>query len=642
MKATPAEHDSDAASAKGFFGSYLRGLRMAARLSQRELADRSGVSARTISDLERGVWRTPRADSAAMLAAALDLDAPARSVWERIIRSERPIRRRGSVTVTPLPDARYAIYGREQLLGEIIKDLSAFSGRIVTVAGAGGIGKTRIAREIAERWLADDERSGIVGWVELAGISDPADALPEIGRALGLTHLEPAATADRIADALGTSSGLLVLDNFEHLLPAAPEIAAIAAANPRHAMLVTSRQPLGVPGERLRHVPPLQLPPLRAADSTLAASPPVACFLGRAHLPQDQLASPRLVRDAARIVRLLDGMPLAIELAAAQTMLLPVAAIADLLEHGGLHLLEDAGASGAGRQRTMARTIAWSLDMLDSDARRAFRLLSVFRGGMSLSLATDLLAGGGVAHPQQALLVLIRASLLSVRDDAAGEPRYLMLEPIRLAGRMELDNTGEAAAALNLHASLMRRVSQEAHRAAVGHNPRWGFDLARRERMNLCAALDHAIVSGDDVTASNIANCLGWVWEMIEEEAQAARWFQRVVAIEPRFSSPGDRFLSATWALHYALLWRHPDQSAVARLHDLAAVTGDREHLALAHVYEAATILFFEGWQEEVDLALERAIALASNGRPSFARSIAAQVSGFIELCREHFTEAER
>ncbi len=642
METTPAEHDFDAASAQGVFGPYLRGLRLAARLSQRELADRSGVSARTISDLERGVWRTPRADSAAMLAAALDLDAPAIAVWDRIIRTERPTRRRGAITITPLPDARFAIMGRDQSLEQIIQTLELAGGRVVTVTGPGGIGKTRLAREIAQRWLSDRERSGVVAWVELAGLSDPIDVLPEIGRALGLTHLDPAAAGERIAATLGANPGLLILDNLEHLLAAAPGIGRIAAASPQHAVLVTSRQPLGVQGEEVCQLPPLELPSPRATEAALAASPPIACFLSRAHLGQDALASPRMLRDAARIVRLLDGMPLAIELAAAQTAILPVGAIADLLEYGGLHLLEDTGTAAAGRQRTMTRAIAWSVDLLEPDTRRAFRLLSVFRGGMSLSLALELLKLGQVRNPQQELLALVRASLLAVRGDADDDPRYVMLEPIRLAGRRALEDMGEVTVALDLHAAIMRQVAERARSSAFGTEPRRGFDLARLERSNLCAALDHAIDRGDDALACGIANCLGWLWEMLDEEAQAVRWFQRVGAMEPRATTAADRFTSATWELHYALLWRHPDYASVARLHRLARTSGGREDQALAHVYDAASSLFFEGLCERADRSLQLALDLAGNDHPSFARSVAAQVSGFVSLFREQYADAER
>lgn len=634
------DSDRGEATGPGAFGAHLRGLRLSARLSQKELADRSGVSARTISDLERGVWRTPRADSAAMLAEALGLDAASRAAWERIIRSERPSRRRGAVTITPLPSDRHAIVGRERHVAGVTKALGA-GGRVVTVTGAGGIGKTRLAREIAQRWVQDEERSGVVAWVDLAGLSEPGDVLPEIARAVGQMHVDEAEAANQIVAALAGGPGLLVLDNFEHLLPAAPAVAGIAAASPRLAVLVTSRQQLGIAGEEVWRLPPLAAPPPGASEAALAASPPVACFLGRATLDADGRASPRLLRDAARIVRLLDGLPLAIELAAAQTALLPAGAIADLLEQGGLEVIEDHRPQAAGRQRTMSRTIAWSVKLLDAEARRGFRLLSVFRGGMSLSLASDFLALCGARHPQQTLLALVRASLLSVREDG-DEPRYVMLEPIRLAGRAALEEAGETGETLSRHAALMQSVAAEARAAVLGNSPRAGFDLARRERMNLCAALDYAIVSGDDAAACGIAGALGWVWEMIDEEAQAARWFQRVVAMEPRAATAAERFVCAAWHAHYSLLWRHPDREAVPRLHAMAAASGDRDEMVRTLTYEAATILFLEGLQERADVALRRAMTLAGEDEPSFARSAAAQVAGCVALAREQFAEAER
>ncbi|MFM9108115.1 MAG: helix-turn-helix domain-containing protein [Chloroflexota bacterium] len=267
---------SDQDATDDAFGRQLLALRLAARLTQEELAERSGLSARTISDLERGRRPAPHPVSAHMLAIALGLDDARRARFFASMRQHRRLRAeaRAAAAAAPPPADEAAILGRDADLAAIEGRFAA-GDRLLTLAGPGGVGKSRLARAVAVR----REQAGLpVLRVSLDAISSPDLVLPAVARAAGAPAHGPGSAADRIAAALGGDPTLLVLDNFEHLLDAAASVAALLAAAPALAMLVTSREALRIAGERVVSVPPLPLPAPGSAGEALVANPAVALF----------------------------------------------------------------------------------------------------------------------------------------------------------------------------------------------------------------------------------------------------------------------------------------------------------------------------------------------------------------------------
>ncbi len=381
----------------------LHDLRLARGLTQAELAERAGLSARAISDLERGLRRTPRRDTIALLATAMELSAEERAAIDAAIGS----RARGVAFAGPSPSpsgARRAglpapltsFVGRERESAAVCDLLRNGDVRLVTLTGPGGVGKTRLALHVAG---ALGEDAGEVYWVSLASVVSPDLVISTIASALEIGEPGTVSQAEALCDALRERQVLLVLDTFERLIAAAPQVADLLAACPRLTVLATSRVVLGVAGEQIFPVPPLSVGRetrdvrREHEDSTHVSRPTshvsdaVALFVARAQsvLPDFALTDANAAAVAAICSRL-DGLPLAIELAAARIRLLPVEALATRLEHR-LTVLTGGAQDLPPRQRTMRDAIAWSYDLLGQPEQILLRRLSVFPAGFTLEAA---------------------------------------------------------------------------------------------------------------------------------------------------------------------------------------------------------------------------------------------------------------
>src|SRR5215207_6835761 len=312
------------------FADLLRQLRTSAALSQEELAVRAGLSLRGLSDLERGVRRTPHLSTVRLLADALALGPEDR---QALLAAARPETISETTGVPPAPTGSLplpltSLLGREQDLAELIALLEECTVRLVTLTGAGGSGKTRLALEVAAR-LQGAFAEG-AGFVDLTPLRDAAFVLPTIADALGVRERPGQPLRETLSRFLAPKQLLLLLDNCEQVLGAAPEIAALLAACPRLVVLATSRAALRVRGEREVPLLPLPLPvsDRRSSVAELAGVPSVALFVKRAAASQPTFALS--TDNAAAIVaicRRLDGLPLAIELAAAWVRVLPPTAL---------------------------------------------------------------------------------------------------------------------------------------------------------------------------------------------------------------------------------------------------------------------------------------------------------------------------
>jgi non-specific serine/threonine protein kinase len=501
------------------FGGLLRRLRDDAGLTQEELAAAAQVSQRAVSDLERGINHTARKDTALLLAEALNLAEPVRPLFVAAARGRVPV---GGVLaamqrqvqeaswaasggVHGFPAALTSFIGRAEPLREVAGLLSDH--RLVTLTGPGGAGKTRLAVQVA-RQVAGRFADG--AWlVELASVADPAQVAAVVTTALGVREQPGLPAAEALPRALGRQQVLLLLDNCEHVIGAAAALCAgLLAACDDVRVLATSREPLRVAGEARYRLASLALPDLD--DLTEAArAEAVALFADRArdadaHFALDDQTAPVV----ARLVTRLDGMPLAIELAAAQVEALGVTGLLSRLDER-LALLAGADRLAPSRQRSLAATVAWSYQLLDEAERRVFRAVSVFPAGFTLEGAKAV--AGEAAGP--AVLRLVDCSLLTPpRDGPDGRSRYLMLETLRAYGTERLAETGEQDQATAALAGYALRVAEE---AAAGLQTRTGEREAARwldvEDATMRQVLAWA-VGHDPEVAARLAAALGRWW----------------------------------------------------------------------------------------------------------------------------------
>ena len=521
---------SGSARAGETFAARLRGYREAAGLSQEELALRAGLSPSAVGVLERGARRRPYPHTVRALAEALGLEEEARAA----LLASVPRRGGGEAASSAgdaealarpsgLPNPATPLVGRERETAEVAGLLGEPGVRLLTLTGVGGVGKTRLATEAA-REAAPGFPEGIA-FVGLAPLGDPALVLPTVARALGLRETEGQTPLEALIGRLEDKELLLVLDNLEHLLEAAPDVAALLEACPDLVVLATSRAPLRVRGEREYPVPPLALPPTTrnpTEDEVLKASS------GRLFLERARAVSPNFEvteENAAAIAAIcwrLAGIPLALELAAAKVRFLDPASLLSRLDRA----LSGAWARDLPeRQRTMRTTLDWSHELLSDGEKALFRRLSVFAGGFALGAAEEVcvLDESGAGEILELLGQLVEQSLVTARPDADGS-RYGMLEPVRQYAKEKLQESGEAAATRERHAEHFLALAQIARPELLG--PRHAVWLKRleQEHDNMREALGWALESGDVETGLWLVGSLYWFWWMHGYLSEGRRW----------------------------------------------------------------------------------------------------------------------
>ena len=422
-----------------------------------------------------------------------------------------PLKSLKVATQNNLPIQLTSFIGREKEITEIKQSINEH--RLVTLTGAGGSGKTRLSLQVASE-LLEQFQDGVF-FVALAPITNPGLVPSTIAQSLGITEAAGKSITEGLKDFLQSKSLLLVLDNFEQVISAAPLVAELLVACSQLKVLVTSREGLRVRGEHEYFVPPLEipnpaeLPPLE----TLTRYTAVELFVQRAQaVKQDFRLTDETAQTVAEICYRLDGLPLAIELAAARIKLLPPKAMLARLERR-LEFLTSSARDLPTRQRTLRDAIAWSYDLLNEHEQKLFRQVSVFVGGCTFD-AIEAIAEDHSTHVLDLVGSLLDKSLLRELEDRIGEPRFIMLELLREFGLEQLVTSSEAETIRLRHANLYLGLAEQAEvKLESAEQVDW-INRMEEEHDNLRAALEWSkSAEGAGEICLRLAGTLGLFWE---------------------------------------------------------------------------------------------------------------------------------
>jgi predicted ATPase/class 3 adenylate cyclase/DNA-binding XRE family transcriptional regulator len=503
-----------------------------------------------------------------------------------------------------LPTPPNPLIGREVELAAIGAQLRSGELRLLTLLGPGGTGKTRLALQAAREQL--DQYPDGVWFVDLTPIRDPVLVLPTIARTLGLRESGSEPIADQLRSYMAERALLLLLDNLEQVIDSAPELATLLSAAPELRLLATSREALRLASEQIYAVPPLAAPEERASDPL--SSPATQLFLARARAARADFTVDTAGAVAiAAICRRLEGLPLAIELAAARIRLLTPPAILERLSRP-LDLLTAGSRDLPTRQQTLRTAIAWSYDLLTEAEQKLFRRLGVFVGGWTLEAAE------AVAEEPQAfdlLAALSDKSLVRQADGPTGEARFTMLETIREYALERLMASGEDGETRERHANYCLAFAEATEPQLKGSGQIIAMERAAAEHDNLRAALAWSITTGAAERGLRFVGALIWFWELHDCLSEGRRW------IEGALAQAKDVGRSAVRAKAlYALSQTEADQVvACAGLEESVAIwreIGDRHGLVLslsalgwAMLYEHRTAVARSCFEESVAIGRE-------------------------------------
>ncbi|HTD80451.1 MAG TPA: AAA family ATPase [Chloroflexota bacterium] len=535
------------------FGEWLTLRRQNLHLQRTELATRTGCAVVTLRKIEADE-RRPSREFAERLASELGIPPPQHEVFVRVARGELPVSRlepAASPNAGPsnLPSATTTLIGREAEIAQVQSSFSRPEVRLLTLTGAPGVGKSRLALEVASR-LRGAFADGVF-FVPLAPLSDPAHVLVTVAHALNLGISGQRPVAERLGRYLRNRQVLLVLDNFEHVLLAAPQLTQLLRGAPQVKVLVTSRTALELSGEHRFVVRPLSAPaaPDSMRRSLISTATPeryaaVNLLIERARSVHPSLALTEAnLWSMGEIARRLDGLPLAIELVGARAALFSPQELLARLD-ARFTLLTPGARDVPARHMSVGRAIDWSYSLLSPAGQRAFRHLSVFAGGCTLEGAEAVCGDGTLEHEiDSAIVGLVDGSLVQRQEGPDGRSRFEMLETIRAYAAQQLAASGESEIARQRHAAYYVRIAEAAEQA-WDQPAEW--DWLRRlvsERDNVRAALRWMLEARDASTALRFNAALFSFWTTCSVLSEAHGWLEASLAL-PR-SDPTPELLRA-------------------------------------------------------------------------------------------------
>jgi predicted ATPase/DNA-binding XRE family transcriptional regulator len=634
------------------FGSILRRLRHSAGLSQEELAEQSGVSARAVSDMERGLRRQPRPETLRLLADALALSDDSRALFYAAAHLEPdPVADRSSeqssggsaaipAPLRSLPHHPEKLIGRTEDIATIESLLLDQKVRLITLTGPGGVGKTRVALEAA-RQLASSFADG-AEFIDLSAVRDADQVAGAIARALGIREYGHRPAGEMLMDVLGPAQRLLVLDNFEQVIEAAPVVGALLAAAPRVQILITSRETLRIRDERELPIRPFALPgPLAVTDiGTGLINPAIALFVATAQTVRPGFT---LTADNAAVVvdicRRLDGLPLAIELAAARLKHFPPELLLSRMQQR-LPVLAGGPRDAPTRHQTLRDTIAWSYELLDPAEQQLFRTLGVFAGGATYDAIETVASLDGSLDVMTGLGSLVDKSLVVEREEAGGTPRFVLLETIREFALAALRDAGELDRARETHAHWLVALVELAYAEVDTETTGTTLDRLNSEHENIVDALSWATRSGNAELAVRMTGALWFHWYIQGHWSAGIEWLKTALALEDPLPSLAR---ATTWSGLGLLAHYQGDRTtsteALARGLELARSLDNASEIGSTLLYQGIAAEDIGDFETAEQLFLESQI-YARRAGDQWAIGVAEMHLGIVLLGRDELDHA--
>ncbi len=588
------------------FAALLRRFRLFAHLTQEELADQARLSVRGISDLERGVRTNPHHATMRQLAEALRLPAAGRGLGvEPVPAAPLPAIAPNDAPTAPgaplsfphpsnsVPDEPNRFFGREREMAEISELLRTPEVRLLTMTGPGGTGKTRLAIKVCAR-LRDDFPDGII-FVSLASLSEAALVPAGIAQVVGYKPEREADLLTALTEQLEGREMLLVLDNFEHVLDAASVVATLLDACRSLHVLVTSRRLLHLRREHQYAVLPLAMPEAILPEvDALARYDAIALFQERACAAQASFTiTPENARAVAAICARVDGLPLAIELAAARIKLFSPAALASRLS-SSLTVLTGGPSDVRVRQQTLRETVSWSYSLLAPGEQEIFARLSVFAGGCTLEAAEAVCGAGDVPG---GIAALVDQNLL--RREGGDEPRFTMLKMIREYATEKLVEHGSQEELRETHARYFLALGEEAEPGLKGPLQVDWVERLDADHDNLRAVLAWSVERCPEV-GLRLAAAIVRFWEMGNYWIESQQWFQRLLPF--RRHVPPAIAARALLASNRVLFFSAPSEGLLREAASIFHTLGDHRGVALALGELATSVAYHDRHNEALIL----------------------------------------